>query len=278
MHDRARSLLSITGADAANFLQGLITQDVLTLQHGELRFAAMLSAQGKWQHDFFIAKFGDAFALDIAESQRASLQQKLMIYKLRAAVTITHDDTARCYYLPPKSSAGLADPRDTRLPRRLWQPAENPAPADALPRDAYDHTRAALCIPEGGIEVTANETAMDVSYDALHAISFTKGCYVGQEVTARMHYKNIARKGWVGVTFSHPAPITCPVAVMAHGVVIAELRSVYGVHGIAYGKFELIKPALDAGGTVTVAEHSGALIQPDWQVDKYAQFLTEKIS
>lgn len=278
MHDTTRSFITITGDDAESFLQGLITQDVLHMSEGDMRFGAMLSPQGKWQHDFFILRIRSGYALDVAEAGRASLQQKLMIYKLRAKVTIAHDPSMQLFYLPADSVGGMVDPRDARLPKRLWQAATAPAPADAITRKLYDGRRAQLRIPEGGIEVTSDETAMDVSYDMLHGISFTKGCYVGQEVTARMHYKNIARKGIIGVTFDGPVSIPCPAPIIHDGKEVAQLRSVHGSFGIAYGKFELVAPLLDTGAKATVENQPVMLSQPDWQVDKYARFANEKNS
>ena len=274
MHDISRSYITITGDDAESFLQGLVSQDVLGMRAGDMRFGALLSPQGKWQHDFFILRTEDGFALDTLEATRAALQQKLMIYKLRAKVSIAHQPEMQLYYLPA-GGAGLPDPRDARLPNRLWQ-ASDAAPASALSRADYDSIRMQHFIPEGGIEVTTDETAMDVSYDMLHGISFTKGCYVGQEVTARMHYKNIARKGIIGVKLDAPANITCPAPITHDGKEVAELRSVHGDYGIAYGKFELVAPLLDSSTKATVENTQIALVQPDWQVDKYTRFAHEK--
>lgn len=274
MHDTTRSYITITGEDAESFLQGLVSQDVLGMRAGDMRFGALLSPQGKWQHDFFIIRTENGFALDTLETTRAGLQQKLTIYKLRAKVAIAHVPGMQLYYVPV-SIAGLADPRDARLPNRLWQAGGN-APEGALSREDYDAIRIRHFIPEGGIEVTPDETVMDVSYDMLHGISFTKGCYVGQEVTARMHYKNIARKGIIGVMFDAPVTITCPAPIFYDGKPIAELRSVHGNYGIAYGKFELVAPLLDALAKARVESSEIALVQPDWQVDKYTRFAHEK--
>lgn len=277
MHDTTRSYLTITGDDAESFLQGLVTQDVLGMQIGDVRFGAMLSPQGKWQHDFFIMRTENGFALDTLETTRASLQQKLMIYKLRAKVTITHAPEMQLYYLPAGDARAARDPRDARLPNRVWQQG-GAAPQGAISRADYDTIRIQHFIPEGGLEVTPDETAMDVSFDLLHGISFTKGCYVGQEVTARMHYKNIARKGIIGVASDTPLNITCPVPIMHDGKVVAELRSVSGNFGIAYGKFELVATLLDMPTKAMVETQPVALLQPDWQVDKYMRFAHEKNS
>ena len=278
MYDSTRSLITLSGADAETFLQGLVTQDVLGMHEGQMRFGAMLTPQGKWQHDFFIIKTADGFALDVAQTQRDTLLQKLKLYKLRAAVTIATDETQQLYYLPPNDACGVPDARDGRLPRRLWQPASEPAPQHALPTAAYGDARYALGIPEGGVEITANETAMDASFDVLHGISFTKGCYVGQEVIARMHYKNIARKGWVQLRFDAPPALTCPAPVMLGDATLAELRGVRGAYGIAYARFDAVRDALDAKADVTVDGTRATLALPDWQVDKYTRFLTEQNS
>ncbi len=272
----SRALITLTGADVISFLQGIITQDIADMQESECRFGAMLSPQGKWQHDFFLIRTAEGIAVDIAAHHRDIFIKKLKLYKMRADVHITPRDDRRCVFLPATSALGTTDPRDARLPKRLWIDANAADPSESLSEQAYHAQRVALAIPEGGIEATEQETLLDLSYDLLHAVSFSKGCYVGQEVTARMHYKSIVRKGFVAVSLQAPlsAPPALPLMLQHEGQDVAELRSVQGTQGIAYGKFEAISPLLAADWPLSIAGIHARLIMPDWQVSKFEKFLT----
>jgi folate-binding protein YgfZ len=272
-HDHTRSLLAINGADATSFLQGILTQDILNMQPGEARFSAWLSPQGKWLFDFFVIQHEDGFLLDMRMQDLPRIQKGLALYKLRAEVSIAPFENQRLYYLPANADAGQSDPRHKDLPKRLWQSANTAPPAQALSTEHYHEIRIGLCIPEGGIDVTDRETAMDASYDMLHAISFTKGCYIGQEVTARMHYKSIARKGFYAVHLPDNIGIEpLPASILADGKIIAELRSAHGHSGIAFGKFETVLEAQNKGADCMVGSSVITLSQPDWQQEKYAKF------
>lgn len=181
--DHTRALISISGADRVAFLQGLLTNDVTRLAAEQIQFAALLSPQGKILHDLFLIHQPDAILLDVRAEDAALLQKRLTMYKLRAQVTITAAATATFM-------GTLADPRHPDLPHRHYPPVLHHSPRTT-------HHSLTLGIPECGRDFAPDTvTALDAGYDLLHAISFTKGCYVGQEITARMHYKNIARKGF----------------------------------------------------------------------------------
>lgn len=265
MEITSRSLLTVHGADAESFLQGLITNDITRLKSEPAIFTAMLSPQGKWQHDFFIFKHQDMYYLDHASAQSEALLKKLKLYRLRSRVEIalqpdTHlslSDTDDVFF-------AFADPRHAQLPVRRWGASQNMA-------FDYHTQRVALGIPEGGIDITENETALDAGYDLLNAVSFSKGCYVGQEITARMHYKSIARKGFFQVQGSHPLPAPGSAITYA-GKPIAELRSVAGNLGIAYGRFEDVAPALNVADAAC-GGHAVTLCTPAWQHEKWQKFI-----
>ena len=268
MENYSRSLLTVHGADAESFLQGLITNDITRLKTEPAIFTAMLSPQGKWQHDFFIFIHEDTYYLDHARAHSEALLKKLKLYRLRSRVEIalrpdTHlslSDNAA----PEDAFATFADPRHAQLPLRSWGASEQSA-VD------YHAARIALGIPEAGIDITENETALDAGYDLLNAVSFSKGCYVGQEITARMHYKSIARKGFFQVQGSQPLPASGSTITYA-GKPIAELRSVAGTHGIAYGRLEDAAPAL-TGAHATCDGHEVVLCTPVWQHEKSQKFM-----
>jgi folate-binding protein YgfZ len=202
--DSTRAILSITGDDAMHFLQGILTQDVNKLREAHIQFAALLSPQGKILHDMFVIA-GEALGLsagtilfDTPALYKETLLKRLALYKLRAKVTIA-DVSAEwnIYY----HASGLPDPRHTALPHRLYLPVGASIAADAISPEKYSAIRLSLGIPDSAVDFNPDElVALDAGYDLLNAVSFTKGCYVGQEVTARMHYKHIVRRGFYLLT------------------------------------------------------------------------------
>lgn len=195
--DPTRALLAIDGEDSLSFLQGLLTQDVMQLAQARIQFAALLSPQGKILHDMFLvsgAAIGVPYAvvIDTPAVHAPLLRQRLAIYKLRAKVTISDISTA---WHVAYGDGGLPDPRHQALPARHY--LQGAAVADEAALASYHTAQRALGIPDSAVDFAPDTlVAMDAGYDLLHAISFTKGCYVGQEVVARMHYKQVARKGF----------------------------------------------------------------------------------
>lgn len=201
--DSPRTLLTVSGDDRVAFLQGLLTNDVTRLAAEKIQFAALLSPQGKILHDMFLVDAGDSILIDVRAEDAALLMKRLNMYKLRAQVKI--DDPMIRYPDDPWSFTAN-DPRHPELPERHYACSSAYGfhltdhriigPSDHRTIGPSDH-RLRLGIPECGRDFAPDTvTALDAGYDLLHAISFTKGCYVGQEITARMHYKNIARKGF----------------------------------------------------------------------------------
>lgn len=268
--DTSRRLLCLQGVDAVSFLQGLTTNDMLKLESTGALYSAMLSPQGKWQHDFFAFTREGRIYLDVAATQAEALLNRLKLYRLRAKVEISAVSTHQLYYVPqaPAHPAlGFADPRAAGLPARLW--AETP-PASALPPEAYGTARFALCIPEGGVDITEGETALDAGLDMLGGVSFSKGCYVGQEITARMHYKDIIRKGFFRVQAAQDLP-AAPADIALGGKTVAQLRSAQGATGIAYGRLEDAQAAIGAGNA-SIGALAVTLSTPDWQAEKWRKF------
>ena len=183
-----RSIIRIGSTDVVHFLQGILTQDVTKLAEQKILFAALLSPQGKILHDMFLVESGDAILIDTATQYKDALLKRLAMYKLRAKVEIT--DVSDAWTVLLGNAHGWPDPRHAELPTRHYV-NQAPNPSDQPPRNI------SLGIPELGVDFEPDTmVAMDAGYDLLNAISFSKGCYVGQEVTARMHYKNIARRGF----------------------------------------------------------------------------------
>lgn len=240
-----RRILRLTGTDAKTFLQGLITNDVLKLEQGMI-YAALLTPQGKYLADFFVLSDGDAILIDVDETQGDMLLQRLSMYKLRADVAIAPADlhVHRGVHATPPD--GFADPRHPALGWRAYR--DTPQTDDTTDWTAL---RVAHLIPQAGEELTSDTFILEAGFDRLNGVDFRKGCYVGQEVTARMRHKATLRKGLARVSLDGTAPVGTPV--MAGDKVAGTLHSVSRDTAIAYLRFDRATGPMQAGqATVTL--------------------------
>ena len=178
-----RALIRLSGEAVAGFLQGLVTNDTAVLASGRPIWAALLTAQGKAQWDFLLWPDGDDVLVDCEASQAEALAKRLSMYRLRRAITIARDETLGVHW---SADAGAND--DPRLPAlgRRWLAAPGGEPTD----EAYRAHRLRLGVPEGVAELGQDKTLwLEANAVELGGVSFTKGCYVGQENTARMHHR-----------------------------------------------------------------------------------------
>lgn len=212
-----RGLLRLSGPDTRNFLQGLISNDVNLLDTQPLVYACLLNAQGKFLHDFFLSEKDGTILIDCEGGERAKdLFKRLSIYKLRADVKIELIEKNSVYV--GLGSWGAMDPRGFGV-RAFDQPD-----VKQKPFDVWDKTRIELCIPDGSRDmIPEKSTLMESNLDLLNGISFDKGCYIGQELTARMHYRALVKKRLQTVNINE----------LPEG---AELRSTCGDVGIALVK------------------------------------------
>ncbi|WP_169542923.1 CAF17-like 4Fe-4S cluster assembly/insertion protein YgfZ [Sneathiella aquimaris] len=215
-----RCLLSLAGEDAFAFLQNLVTNDLTLLEKAQAIYSALLTPQGKFLHDFIISKKEDALYLDCPASRKDDLIKRLTMYKLRAKVDIqdvTADfhlyalfgDTAQALATSyhdhqgaqeDKSSLLFADPRLQQLGYRFYCPVTAAQPdffssAALVPFDDYTKFRLALGVPEGGSDIEPEKNfLLEINFEELNGVSFSKGCYVGQELTARTKHRAKIRK------------------------------------------------------------------------------------
>jgi tRNA-modifying protein YgfZ len=236
----ARSVLRIGGADRVGFLQGLVTNDLGRLKDG-LVYAAVLTPQGKYLADFFLKDDGNAILIDADAGQAPGLAQRLGLYRLRADVTIADSGlSVRCGTGPAPAGA-LPDPRHPAMGWRLYGDANGDDGTD------FDSLRVAHCIPEAGVELVPNETfILEAGFERLHGVDFRKGCYVGQEVTARMKHKTELRKGLALVEVEGAAPPGTPLET-AEGREAGTLYTQSGGRGIAYLRFDRAAGPMRAG-------------------------------
>ncbi|SCW74174.1 hypothetical protein SAMN02927924_02547 [Sphingobium faniae] len=182
---RDRAILRISGEEARSFLQGLLTRDVATLKEGEPRWCGLLTPQGKALFDFILWADDEDVLVDCEESQADPLAKRLSLYRLRRQVTIAREDG-----LAPHWSPDAADrPFDPRLPALGHRWIAPVGEGDAAP--AFRAHRLALGVFEGAGELGQDQTLwLETNAEELHGVDYDKGCYVGQENTARMHYRN----------------------------------------------------------------------------------------
>ncbi|MBO9449958.1 folate-binding protein YgfZ [Tropicibacter sp. R16_0] len=242
----ARRILRLSGADTVTFLQGLVTNDVDKLDQG-LVYAAILTPQGKYLADFFLARDGDDVLLDVAEELADGLVKRLSMYKLRADVQIADSGLNLQRGSGDAPEAALPDPRHGEMGWRMYSDA--PASDDGTDWDAI---RVAHCIPETGIELTPDSYILESGFEVLQGVDFKKGCYVGQEVTARMKHKTELRKGLRQVVVEGETP--AGTEIVANGKPVGTLFTQSGGKGIAYLRFDRAKGDMQAGdATVRLA-------------------------
>ena len=234
-----RSILQVTGEEAAGFLQGLVSNDVKGLENG-LVYAALLNPQGKYLVDFFLVPSEDGILIDVASEFAADLKKRLTMYKLRAKVQIDALDMPVTRGLGATPDGAHPDPRHDALGWRAY------GETGSAPEIDWDALRIEHLIPETGIELIADQTyLLEAGFERLNGVDFRKGCYVGQEVTARMKHKTELRKGLARVTVSEPvAPGT---EITSDSKPAGSLYTNKDGAGIAYLRFDRAKGSLKAG-------------------------------
>ncbi len=234
-----RRILRLTGADTLDFLQGLITNDIHKLSQG-LVYAAILTPQGKFIADFFLVADGDAVLLDAASDQADMLLQRLAMYKLRAKVEITNTDLNLHRGLGDTPADGFADPRHPGMGWRAYR--DTPQTDDTTDWDAL---RVAHGIPETGIELTSDSYILEMGFARLNGVDFRKGCYVGQEVTARMKHKTELRKGLATISVQGSADIGTDILNGKRAA--GKLLTRSGDRALAYLRFDRAAQDMTAG-------------------------------
>jgi tRNA-modifying protein YgfZ len=199
---KSRGLIRLQGENVLGFLHNLLTTDVEKLTPGHLAYGALLSPQGKIQHEVFVHHHGEAIYIDCVMGQRETLLKRLIMYRLRAKIAIEPEDRLA---VNVSHSEGLscADPRNSNLGSRTLVAAYD----EAFAGDDYHRYCMSLGIADGERDIGENQLfPHEANLDLLHGVSFTKGCYVGQEVVSRMQHRGTARTRILPVAFDGLAP------------------------------------------------------------------------
>jgi len=244
-----RAIIAVTGPEARGFLQGLITNDIETVEPGKAIYAALLTPQGKILFDFFIAEGDGALLIDCHREARDVLIKRLSMYRLRAKVQIeARDQLAVLVGLSGRSSGRGVTFEDPRLPalghRSIGATAEMPQAVGSA--SAYHTHRLTLGVPEATDFGSDKMFALDADLDELRAIDFEKGCYVGQELTARMKHRGTARKRLLAVASADGSALAAGAELRANGHAIGEIASAYGARGFALVRLDRLAEANDA--------------------------------
>lgn len=195
-----RVILEVTGADRVSFLQGLVTQDMKRVQREGLAYGAMLTPQGKLIADFLLVERDESILLDVDARAAEDLARRLAMFKLRADVGIARTDLRVTRGLGDMPEGGLPDPRSDALGWRLYGSVlcEGDAPD-------WDELHIRALVPQFGSDLVPGESfILELGFERLNGVDFRKGCYVGQEVTARMHHKTELRRGLMQVRLGGP--------------------------------------------------------------------------
>ncbi len=259
--------MEVAGPDRIAFLQGLVSNDVAAAGPGRAVWAALLTPQGKWLADFFVMAEGERLLLDVEAAQAPMLVQRLTRFRLRAKVTLREASTEFAVMagwgdsVPP---AGLLAAPDPRLPEAGWRGLSPLVPAADAEEADWDLHRLRLGLPDGSRDLEPEKSVLlEGGFDELGGVSWTKGCYMGQELTARTKYRGLLKRRIVPVTVEGGLPPR-GTPVLREGVEVGEMRSARDGHGLALLRLDVLAAggALTAGGAVLTPRVPGWMKLP----------------
>jgi folate-binding protein YgfZ len=280
-----RGILAVGGPDRRTFLQGLVSNDVDKVGPAQACYAALLTAQGKYLFDFMIIELDDLLLLDGERARLTDLKRRLSMYRLRAKVTIDErpdlavaaafgKDALPTLDLPGEPgrarafAGGIAyvDPRLTVLGARFVLPRDAAPSALAAPGlsktgfEEYDRLRLGLGVADGSRDLVLEKSILlEAGFDELSGVDWNKGCYIGQELTARTKYRGLVKRRLMPVAIAGAPPVA-GTPILADGREVGEMRSSRDERGLALLRIDagLIGKRLSAGDAVVIPE------PPNW--------------
>jgi hypothetical protein len=280
-----RGILAVSGPDRRPFLQGLVSNDVEKVSPTAARYAAFLTAQGKYLHDFIMVEAGESIWLDTEAARLGDIKRRLSMYRLRAKVSLDERsdlavaaifgaDITAILGLPSEPGAArplgsgvvFVDPRLASLGTRAILPGEearavlSDAGISETRFDSYDRLRLALGIPDGGRDLVLEKSILlEAGFDELNGVDWQKGCYIGQELTARTKYRGLVKRRLMPVRIEGPTPPSGAV-VTADGRDVGEMRSSRDGLGLALLRIEPVRE----GKTLAAGEATLVPVRPAW--------------
>ena len=257
-----RGLVVISGSDSNTFLQGLISQNVNKVTQKKAAYSALLTPQGKFLHDFCISKIGNNLILDCEQGREEELISNISKFKLRAKVELKHekelsvfsvfgDEASQSLHLSNilgasreiKNGIAFVDPRKIGLGCRIIAPESDTIELleDLSIKEGtfieYDTIRLSLCIPDGTKDLLVNKSVLlEANFDELHGIDWEKGCYIGQEVTARSKFRGLLKRRLVTVSYKGPS-INSGTPILLNGKEVGTIKS--SVDGLSLAMLRL---------------------------------------
>jgi folate-binding protein YgfZ len=264
-------VLHISGQDRRTFLQGLVSNDINLVSTGTAIYAGLLTPQGKFLHDLFVIEDGDRLLLDCETDRAPDLIKRLNAHKLRGKVAI--EDQSNTYDIwaiwPAPIHLGPLAFADPRLPalgaRAIVKSGETPHPAPHGHISDYEQLRLEHGIGDGSRDLQIEKsTLIEGNFDLLHGISWSKGCYMGQELTARMHYRGLAKKRLFPVHIESGEPLAPNMPIHFEGADIGDMRSRHEDAGLALLSIEATRRAIAEETPMTCGETRLWPRWPDW--------------
>jgi folate-binding protein YgfZ len=251
-----RAVIAVSGPEAKSFLQGLITNDIAALTPDAPLYAALLTPQGKILFDFLLSEKDGAVLIDCATASVDALLKRLTMYRLRAKVELARRDDLAVFWNREVSG----DPRLPVLGQHTIAGETNASGGDSR---TYLLRRLDLGVPEGADFGSDKMFALDAGLEELRGVSFAKGCYIGQELTARMKHRGTARKRLLPIVAEGDAELpSAGSEIRAAALGLGEIVSVYGGRGFGLIRLDRWQEAGDAA--VNAGEQDIRIVKPAW--------------
>ncbi|MEE9249706.1 MAG: folate-binding protein [Alphaproteobacteria bacterium] len=287
-----RGVLIVSGADARGFLQGLISNDINKVGPDRAIYAAFLTPQGKYLHDFFIAQIGDSLMIDCEGARLDDLVRRLGFFRLRAEVSL--DDASQRWTVLALLGDGARDSQSLRgqegrggpfaggicfvdaryagvgaralLPKEGGVEALKSAALRQATAEDYERLRLSYGLPDGSRDLAIEKSLLlENGFEELNGLDWDKGCYVGQELTARTRYRGLVRKCLLPVTVEGPLPES-GTRIMLGEREAGEMRSGLDKMGLAMLRLEMVEKAEKEGTPLTAKDAKLTAHRPAWMV------------
>ena len=287
--DSSRGFITVSGKDRFEFLQGLISNDVEKCRDGKAIWAAILTPQGKFLYDFYVFPRGEQLVLDCHKDELMPLGQLLRKYQLRSEIQLGIDSQTVSILLLGDwgfngdndvsdfcNGALMPDPRDARLGYRYAGSKDDflkeNNDKEVFDKKQYDQIRISLGIPDGPVDIEKNKgLLLEYGFDELHGVDWQKGCYMGQELTARTKYRALIKKRLMNISLvdqQTQEPIEYGAEIKAGDTLIGEIRSELDGNGLAFIRLDRMEKALEQGIAFTVSGREISITAPIWVQEK----------
>jgi folate-binding protein YgfZ len=283
-----RGVLRVTGDDACAFLQNIVTNDVPQVSDDTAIWAALLTPQGKYLHDFFVIGQGKALMIDCEGDRATDLMERLERYKLRSKVEISDvsGDWAVAALMGTEADADAlvgfegrggpfaggvcyVDPRYGAIGARALMPRDAAAQLldsgfEQVEPEVFDYARLCLGLPDGSRDLIVDKALpMENGFDALHGINWDKGCYVGQEMTARMRYRATVKRQLLPVSIDGPAPAAGTIIMLGKSEA-GEMRSSVENMGLALLRVDALGELQGSEKVFRAGQSTLMPLRPPW--------------